>query len=136
MRKDSRSEKFFKLTHIGIKIVAVILLVVFLLIYAQKNGGRTFLSFVVPVVFFVVFLLYNFLLTHFHKKGFYTSWQAAEFYAKCCEHNISGFHEETLGKARNIYFSIFGTDKYCGEGTLAAHMEEIYNAGSEKTEKQ
>ena len=136
MKKDSISEKLFKLTHIGVKIIAVILLVVYLWIYAQKHGNKTFLSFAAPAVFFVVFLLHSFLTVRLHKKGFYTSGQAAEFYAECREQNISQFNEENIEKIKRIYFSIFGTDVYLGEGTLPAHMEEIYNAGKEKAEKR
>ena len=136
MRKDNLSEKLFNLTHIGVKVVAVIMLVVYLSLSTQKNTNKTFLSFVAPAVIFVIFLLYNRLLVHFHKKGSYTSAQAAEFYTKCRERDIYLFQEENIEKAKDVYFSIFGTDKYTGEGTLPAHMERIYNAGMETIEKR
>ena len=40
-----------------------------------------------------------------------------------------------MEKAEDIYFSIFGTDKYLGEGTLISHMTKIYNIGKEIIEK-
>ena len=135
MRKDNRSEKLFNLTHLCIKIVAVIMLVIYLIVYLKTKKG-IFLSYIGPALFFIIFLLYNRLTVHFHKKGFHTSWQAAEFYAKCREENISLFQEENFEKAASIYFSIFGTEKYLGEGTLSDHMTDIYNAGKEMTEKQ
>ena len=134
MRNDKKSDKLFNLAHLGIKIVAVILLLVYLGVYLKSKSG-IFLSFVGPAVFFIIFLLYNRLLEQFHKKGFYTSWQAAEFYRKCYKENISVFQEENFEKAADIYFSIFGTDKYLGVGTLPDHMAEIYTAGKEITEK-
>ena len=134
MRRGNMAKKLFNLTHLGIKIIAVVLLAIYLKIYAE-NKHEIFLSFVVPLVLFVIFLLYNCLLVHFHKKGFYTTVQSAEFYEKCRERNISDFQENNLEKAKDLYFSIFGTDKYIGEKTLDAHMEEIYNTGRKITEK-
>ena len=137
MKKDSISEKFFNLMRFGIKIATVILLVVYLRKHASSaTMWKTFLSFVAPSIFFVIFLSYNFLLVYFHKKGFYTSWQAAEFYTRCRERNICPFQEENSEKAQDVYFSIFGTDKYSGEGTLLTHMAEIYDFGRKITEKQ
>ena len=135
MRKDNQSKMLFNLTHVCIKITAVIMLVIYLTVYLKTKKG-IFLSYIGPALFFTIFLLYNRLTVHFHKKGFYTSWQAAEFYVKCCEENISLFQEENFEKAAGIYFSIFGTDKYSGEGTLSDHMADIYNAGKEMAEKQ
>jgi|GEM_PF-6626335 len=135
MKKDNMPKKLFNLTHLGIKIIAVILLAVYLKIYA-KNKYEFFLSFAVPAVLFIIFLLYNCLLVYFHKKGFYTTAQASEFYEKCREQNISDFHEENLEKVTDIYFSIFGTDKYSGIETFLNHIKEIYNEGKETTEKQ
>ena len=137
MRKDNMSKKLFDLTHFGIKIVAVLLFVVYLRVYVvTKFSDRMFFSFIVPAVFFAIFFSYNFLLVHFHKKGFYTSKQAVEFYEKCRKQDISGFQEENFEKADDIYFSIFGTDKYLGEETLSAHMADIYAAGKKITEKR
>lgn len=136
MRKDSKSEKFFNLTTWGVKIITVILFVVCLWIHSGAERSKVFLPFIAPVIFLAVFLSYNFLSVHFYKKGFYKSEQAAEFYTKCRERNISLFHEENSEKAKDVYFSVFGTDKYAGEGTLLAHMAEIYDLGREITEKQ
>lgn len=135
MKKDNRQEKLFTLTHLCIKIAAVIMLVVYLTVYLKTKTG-VFLSYTGPALFFIIFLLYNRLTVHFHKKGFFTSWQAAEFYARCHKENIFIFQEENFEKAAGIYFSIFGTDKYLGAGTLPDHMADIYNAGKETTEKQ
>lgn len=134
MRKDNVSNKMFNLTHLGIKIIAVILLAIYLKIYAE-NKHEIFLSFAVPAVLFIIFLLYNCLLVYFHKNGFYTTAQASEFYEKCQDHNISDFHEEHLKKAGDVYFSVFGTDKYLGEGTILTHMADIYAAGKKTIEK-
>lgn len=136
MKKSNILKKFFYFLNFSVVILALILLVVYLMIYTSKYNFNTFLSFIAPVVFFVIFLLHNCLLVYFHKKGFYTSKQAIEFYTKCCEQNISLVQEENFEKAKDIYFPIFGTDKYLGEGTLSAHMADIYNAGKEITEKQ
>lgn len=108
--------------------------VVYLSLYVSKYNYDMLLSFVAPVVFFAIFLLYNRLLVHFHKKGFYTSKQAVEFYEKCHKQDISDFQKENFEKADDIYFSIFGTDKYFGEGTLPAHMADIYAAGKKQPE--
>ena len=132
MRKDNMSKKLFHLTHFTIKIVAVIMFVVYLSLYVSKYNYDMLLSFVAPIVFFAIFLLYNRLLVHFHKKGFYTPEQAVEFYEKCREQDIAGFQEENLDKATDIYFSIFGTDKYLGAETLPAHMADIYAAGKKQ----
>ena len=137
MKKDELSKKLFDLTHFSIRIVAVLLFVVYLRAYVvTKFSNKMFFSFVVPAVFFAIFLSYNFLLVHFHKKGFYTSKQAVEFYEKCRKQEISDFQEANLEKADDIYFSIFGTDKYSGEETLSAHMADIYAAGKKITEKR
>ena len=82
MKKDNSSEKLFKLTHLGIKIVAGTLLAVYLIL---KSRGGMLLPFIVCTVFLIIFISYNRLLVYFHKKGLYTSWQAAEFYKKCRE---------------------------------------------------
>ena len=134
MRKDN---KLFNLMRLGVKIVAVFLLVLYFGIYVYPKNDRNeiLLWLIAPLVFSIIFLLYNFLLVYFHKKGFYTSEQAAEFYEKCSEENISVFNEESVAKARDIYFSIFGTDKYLCDGTILSHIEEIYNCGKEITEK-
>lgn len=121
--------------HFGIKVIAVIMLVVYLRIFVSKYGHETLLSFILLAVFFIIFLSYNILLVYFHKKGFYTPEQATEFYTKCCEQNISLIQEENFEKATDIYFSIFGTDKYFGVGTLLTHMLEIYNVGKEITKE-
>lgn len=126
------SKKLFDLTHFSIKIITVIMFVVYLSLYVSKYNYDMLLSFVAPAVFFAIFLLYNCLLVHFHKKGFYTPEQAVEFYEKCREQDISGFQEENFEKVDDIYFSIFGTDKYFGEGTLPAHMADIYAAGKQQ----
>lgn len=137
MRKDKNLEKLFNLTTWGVKIITLILLIVYLRLHVSTTViGETFLLFIAPTVFFVIFLLYNGLLVHFYKKGFYKSEQAVEFYTKCRERNISLFKDENIEKAKDVYFSIFDTDAYCGEGLLLAHMEEIYNVGKETTEKQ
>ena len=137
MRKDNMPKKLFNLTHLGIKIIAVLMFVVYLRVYLVSKlfTYERLLSFA-PIVFLIVFLLYNNLLVNFHKKGGYTSKQAVEFYEKCREQNISDFQKENFEKAGDIYFSVFGTDKYLGDGTILNHMEEIYNAGKEITEKQ
>ena len=135
MRNDKNAEKLFNLAHLGVKIIAVILLVIYLGVYLKSKSG-IFLSFVGPAVFFIIFLLYNRLLVQFHKKGLYTSWQASEFYRKCYEENISVLQEDNFEKAADIYFSIFGTEQYLGIGTLSDHMAEIYAAGKEITEKK
>lgn len=127
-------KKLFDLTHLGIRIITVTMFAVYLKIYAE-NEYKMLLSFGVPIIFFVFFLLYNQVLVHFHKHGFYTLEQAAEFYEKCLEQDISDFQEENLDKATDIYFSIFGTDKYLGDGTILAHMADIYAAGKKITEK-
>ncbi len=134
MRKYNKPEKLFNIAHLGAKVVAVIMLIVYLIVYLKTKKG-IFLSFVGPAVFFIIFLLYHRLLVQFHKKGLYTSWQASEFYRKCCEENISVLQEENFEKAADIYFSIFGTEQYLGIGTLSDHMAEIYAAGKEITEK-
>lgn len=100
-------------------------------VYVTKYRDGIFLAFIAPAVFTMIFLIYNSLLIYFHKKGFYTSRQAEEFYKKCREENICIFQEENLEKAKDVYFAIFGTDKYFGEGTLLAHMEKIYDTGRE-----
>jgi hypothetical protein len=134
MKKGNMMKKLFDLSHLGIKIIAVFLLVVYLSMYVlKKYRDEMFLS-VYPFAFFIFFLSYNFLLVYFHKMGFYTSKQAVKFYEKCREQNIS-LVEENLDKATDIYFLIFGTDKYLGVGTFLVHMEEIYNAGMEISEK-
>lgn len=135
MRKGNMTKKMFNFTHFIIKIVVVVMFVVYLSLYVSKYDYNMFLSFVAPVVFFAVFLFYNRLLVHFHKKGFYTPAQASEFYEKCRERNISDFKEENFEKAGDIYFSVFGTDKYSGDGTIFTRMEEIYNAGKKITGK-
>lgn len=135
MRKDNMSKKLFNLTHLGIKIITVIMFVVYLSLYVSKYTYNMFLSFVAPAVFFAIFLLYNCLLVHFHKKGFYTPEQAVEFYEKCHKQDISDFQKANFEKADNIYFSIFGTDKYFGDETLFTHMADIYAAGKKITEK-
>ena len=138
MKEENKLEKMFNLTRFGVKIIAVFLLVVYFGIYAhpKKNDRNEILLWLIaPLVFSIIFLLYNFLLVYFHKKGFYTSEQAAEFYEKCSEENISVVNGESVAKARDIYFSIFGTDKYLCDGTILSHIEEIYNCGKEITEK-
>lgn len=135
MRKNNMSKKLFNLTHLGIKIVTIILFVIYLIIYVSKDDHRIFLSLVAPAVFLAVFLFYDILLVHFHKKGFYTTKQATEFYEKCRERNISDFKEENFEKAEDIYFSVFGTDIYLGEGTLLTHMADIYSVGKKITKK-
>lgn len=130
------SKKLFNLTHFSIKIIAVLMFVVYLRAYiVTKFSYKMFFSFIVPAVFFAVFLFYNRLLVHFHKKGFYTTAQAVEFYEKCRDRNISDFNEGNLEKADDIYFSVFGTDKYLGDRTILAHMADIYAAGKKITEK-
>ena len=128
------AKKMFNLTRLGIKIIIVFLLVVYMRTYLHEED-EIFLSFIAPVIFFIIFLLYNLLLVHFHKMGFYKSWQAVEFYAHCCKQNISIFQEENFDKTTDIYFSIFGTDKYLGEGSFLTHMANIYAAGKKITEK-
>ncbi len=128
MIKGNLSKKLFNLTHLGIKIITVIMFAIYLREYF-RDKSPIFLSFLAPLMFFVISLLYNLLLVHFHKKGFYTPEQAVEFYEKCREQNISLVQEENLEKATDIYFSIFGTDRYIGDGTLIDHMGKIYNAG-------
>lgn len=120
---------------VGIIITAVVLLILYLSIYVSRRDHEMFLAFIAPAVLFIFFLSYNCMLVHFHKIGFYRPWQAAEFYEKCREQNIYDFQEENSKKATDIYFSVFGTDKYTGEGTFLAHMTEIYNIGKETTEK-
>ena len=137
MKKDTKTEKLFKLTTWGVKIITVIFLLIYLIVrISQTSSNNIFLLFIAPAVFFGIFLLYNFLLVHFYKQGFYTSLQAAEFYTKCCERNISLFQDANSKKVEDVYFSVFGTDKYVGEGTLLSHMTEIYDSGRETTEKQ
>ncbi|MBO4699613.1 hypothetical protein J5690_08415 [bacterium] len=137
MRKGNMSNKMFNLTHLGIRIIVVLMFIIYLRMYlVLKFSHDIFFSFIAPVVFFVVFLLYNLLLVHFHKRGFYTAAQAVEFYTKCRERDISLFHEENFEKTIDIYFSVFGTDKYFGEGTILTHMADIYAAGKKITEKQ
>lgn len=131
MTKDGMSKKIFNLTHLGIKIVAGILLAIFLIF---KSRGWI-LPFIVCTVFLIIFISYNRLLVYFHKKGFYTSLQAAEFYKKCREQKIPPFQGENFEKAKDVYFLIFETDIYSGEGSLLDHMENIYNIGKEITEK-
>ena len=134
MKKDNLLKKLFNLSHFGIKIITVVLSVLYLIVYLKTKKG-IFLSYVGPAVFFTVFVSYNCLLTCFHKKGLYTSRQAAEFYRKCREDDVSFINDKNFKKAEAIYFSIFGTNKYFGAGTFPAHMEKIYNAGRETTEK-
>ena len=129
MRKDN---KLFNLTHLGVKIVAGTLLAVFLVL---KSRGGMLLPFIIWTVFLIIFISYNRLLVYFHKKGLYTSWQAVEFYKKCREQNILSFKDENFEKAKDIYFLIFETDIYSGEGSLADHMANLYNTGKEITEK-
>ena len=121
--------------HSVIPVIAVILLAAYLIIYSLARK-RILFSVIIPSVLSAFFLSYNYLLTYFHKKGVFTHEQAAEFYTKCRERNISLFQDSNIEKAKDIYFSVFGTDKYIGDGTLPAHMEKIYNAGKETTEKQ
>ena len=135
MRKGNMLKKLFNLTYLGIKMIALVLVVVYLIIYLH-NKDEMFLSFIAPLIFFIIFLLYNLLLVHFHKKGFYRPWQATDFYTKCSEQNLSIFQEENFEKAKDIYFSVLGTDVYLGKETFLTHMEEIYNAGRKITEKQ
>ena len=135
MRKDKRLEKFFNLTPAGIIITAVVLLALYLSIYVSRRNHEMFLAFIAPAVLFTFFLSYNCLLVYFHKIGFYRPWQAAEFYKKCSCQNISIFQDENFEKAKDIYFSVFGTDKYLGEDTLPVHMAEIYDVGRKITEK-
>lgn len=135
MRKDNRLNKFFNFIHFSITIVALILLALYLKIYISPGENKLFLLFIAPSVLFIFFLSYNCLLVHFHKKGLYTSGQASEFYEKCRDRNISDFKEENFEKVSDIYFSVLGTDKYTGEGTIFTHMAEIYNIGKEIAEK-
>ena len=137
MRKDKKLEKFFSLTRFSVVIIAVVLLVVYLIMFSlSRNRYKIFFSFIIPAVFFTIFFAYNCLLTYFHKKGAFTLEQAAEFYRKCSQSGIVFSGDTNMEKAKDIYFSVFGTDKYLGENTLLSHMVKIYNAGKEIAEKQ
>lgn len=120
------------MTHLSIKIIAGTLLAVFLVL---KSRSGILLPFIVSIVFLIIFISYNCLLVYFHKKGLYTSLQAAEFYKKCREQNILSFKDENIEKAKDVYFSVFETDIYSGEGSLADHMANVYNTGKEIIEK-
>ena len=105
MKKD---KKLFNLTRFGVKIIAVFLLVLYFgtYVYPKNDRKEILLWLIAPLVFSIIFLSYNFLLVYFHKKGFYTSEQAAEFYEKCSEENISVVNGESVAKARDILFNL------------------------------
>ena len=55
MRNDKKTEKLFNIAHLGAKAVAVVMLIVYLIVYLKTKKG-IFLSFVGPAVFFIIFL--------------------------------------------------------------------------------
>lgn len=121
----------------AIIVAAIILLIVYLIIYTHYYPGKKiFFAYGVPLFLFTFFFLYNCLLTYFHKKGAFTSEQAMDFYRICSKSGIFFGGDTDMEKAKDIYFSIFGTDKYLGDGTLLSHMTDVYNTGKKITEKQ
>jgi len=125
--------------HKLIIIISIALLIWYLYIYAPQVGPiykKFVLAYIVPICFFTFFFSYNCMLTYFHKKGAFTSEQAMDFYRICSKSGIFFVGDTDMEKAKDIYFSIFGTDKYLGEGTLLSHMTDVYNVGKEITEKQ
>ena len=137
MKEDKRINRIFDLLHKSIIIVSIIILFGFFVIYSHMfSYDAAIFTYIVPLSLFVFFLSYNSLLTYFHKKGTFTSEQATEFYIMCNDAGIVFSENTNIEKAQDIYFVIFGTDKYTGEGTLLNHMADIYNFGMEITEKQ
>lgn len=137
MKKDRRIKRIFALLHKSIIVVAVILLIGFMVLYSHMYSyDAAIFSYIVPFSLFIFFLSYNCLLTYFHKKGAFTPEQASEFYVMCNDAGIFFPDDVNMKKAEDIYFIIFGTDKYTGDGTLLNHMADIYNSGKEITEKQ
>lgn len=137
MKEDKKIKQIFNMLYRSTIIVAIVLLIGYLAVYTHYYPGKKiFFAYGVPLFLFALFFSYNCLLTYFHKKGVFTSEQATDFYRMCNESGISFSGDTDMEKAEDIYFAIFGTDKYKGEGTLLSHMADIYNAGKEITEKQ
>lgn len=137
MKEDKRIKRIFCLLHKSVIVVSIIILLGFFVLYSHMYSyDAAIFSYILPFSLFIFFLSYNCLLTYFHKKGAFTSEQAAEFYIMCNDAGIFFPDDTDMEKAKDIYFVIFGTDKYSGVGALLNHMADIYNSGKETTEKQ
>ena len=137
MKEDKRIKRIFGLLHKSIIFVSIIILLGFFVLYSHMYSyDAAIFSYILSLSLFIFFLSYNCLLTHFHKKRAFTSEQASEFYIMCNDAGIFFPDDTNKEKAEDIYFVIFGTDKYTGDGTLLEHMVDIYNSGKETTEKQ
>ena len=139
MKEDKKIEQIFNRLYGSTIIVSIVLLLGFLAIYSltetDYSPKKFVFAYVIPIFLFTFFFSYNYLLTYCYKKGAFKSKQAIEFYRMCNKSGISFLGDTNMEKAEDIYFSIFGTDKYLGEGTLISHMTKIYNIGKEIIEK-
>ena len=137
MKEDRRINRIFGLLHKSIIVVSIIILLGFFVLYSHMYSyDAAIFTYIVPLSLFIFFLSYNCLLTYFHKKGAFTSEQATEFYIMCNNAGIVFSENTNIEKAQDIYFVIFGTDRYTGERTLLNHMADIYNSGRKIIEKQ